>query len=122
MDLNIKLFYSQIKEIAKLQMVTNWQKRWDKTDRGRMLYIVSPTVNIKKLSGNFYINQALTGHGALPEHQYRFYGKEKECKCGEDGTRNHILLKCKNYQDIRKCYFTTSKLKGLFLRNLIYRV
>lgn len=116
-DVTVKYFKSQIKEISKNQMIRKWQERWNNTKDGDQLYEIAPIVNIKKLSGNFYINQALTGHGAFPEYQNRFFNKDIHCGCGAVGTCDHVLLRCGEYEKERKEYFSTKVIKQLFKVN-----
>lgn len=113
-DRHIKIYKSQITSISKQQMLRQWQERWDTSTTGRNLYTITNKVNINYLSGNFYINQALTGHGAFPTYQNRFFNKSDKCTCGAIGTREHILLQCDKYNNIRNKYFKTNDFKLLF--------
>ncbi|GIY54769.1 uncharacterized protein CDAR_391051 [Caerostris darwini] len=59
-----------------------------------------------RVQGDFFLNQLITGHGALAVYQNRFFGKAPTCDCGnprED--RNHLIFDCPQWDNIRHKFF-----------------
>ncbi|GIY23891.1 uncharacterized protein CEXT_294971 [Caerostris extrusa] len=87
-------------------IMQQWQAYWTSSLKGREVFELCPAVNLKRLHGNFYLNQLITGHGALANHQKKVFQKDEVCSCGkavED--RTHLILHCERWQDIRKKHF-----------------
>lgn len=59
-------------------------------------------VSYKKHCSDFYINQIVTVHGAIPDHQARYFGKYYVCLCGFTiGSIEHIIKHCILTHNIR---------------------
>ncbi|GBN28650.1 hypothetical protein AVEN_185861-1 [Araneus ventricosus] len=52
-------------------------------------------VDLKRLKGDFFLNQIFTAHGIFKTYQNRFFGKSEECNCEADKEdAQHLLLEC----------------------------
>ncbi|GIX87711.1 RNase H domain-containing protein [Caerostris darwini] len=107
-DVDIAIQYNTlfVKNIMKKEILAEWQRRSDDSSKGREVFSILPQVKTSRVQGDFYLNQLLTGHGALAKYQARFFGKESSCQCGhpiED--RSHLIFDCPQWHTIRKKYF-----------------
>ncbi|GIY97176.1 RNase H domain-containing protein [Caerostris extrusa] len=83
-----------------------WQAGSNNSLKGRAVFDLCPKVHLKRLHGNFYINQLITGHGALAQYQGKFFCKDEICSCGkavED--RIHLVFHCERWQGLRDKWF-----------------
>lgn len=86
---------SSIKTQERGKAMSEWQCRWTNSTKGKDTREVFALVDLRRLKGDFYINQIISGHGVLPTHQHRFFGKPLLCHCGEsEGSRDHVLFHC----------------------------
>ncbi|GIY49462.1 RNase H domain-containing protein [Caerostris extrusa] len=88
------------------EKLKTWQQLWSTSIKGREVFQLCPVINLKRIHGNFFINQIITGHGAIAKHQARFFSANPVCFCGtaqED--RDHIIFHCSQWSDIRKDFF-----------------
>ncbi|GIX70131.1 RNase H domain-containing protein [Caerostris darwini] len=115
----IKYSKIQIKNKINKDIKLDWQNSWNSSKNARDLYLIFPNINIKRICGDFLLNQILTTHGALASYQHRFFGKPEICGC-EDARedRNHIVYNCKKWHDARKREFPTDFQK-LSIRTLL---
>ncbi|GBN80237.1 hypothetical protein AVEN_84626-1 [Araneus ventricosus] len=62
-------------------------------------------VDTKRICGDFYFNQVLTGRGVLDSYQASMFGKSVECQCGQNiESVSHVILECELRRDLRsKC-------------------
>ncbi|GBM35640.1 hypothetical protein AVEN_244525-1 [Araneus ventricosus] len=93
----------------------NWQILWDHSSKCKQVKKLFDKVDEKRVLGDFYLNQIISGHGAFQIYQNRFFSKSPLCFCGKDeGTVEHTILKCDAWQDIRDTYFkkTAAPLKN----------
>ncbi|GIY95375.1 hypothetical protein CEXT_570041 [Caerostris extrusa] len=68
--------------------------------------MVCPKVNLNRLHGNYFINQIITGHGAIAIYQHKFFSSSQVCNCGKEvEDRDHIIFKCELWKEIRGKYF-----------------
>ncbi|GIY54065.1 RNase H domain-containing protein [Caerostris extrusa] len=81
-DIQTKLTPKYIKNLLKQVIIRNWQLEWTTSPKGREVFAICRTVSTKRLHGNFFINQIITGHGALASYQERFFNKTNSCSCG----------------------------------------
>ncbi|GIY74159.1 uncharacterized protein CDAR_166411 [Caerostris darwini] len=98
-----------IKQLLKKEILAEWQDRWSTSSKGREVFLLLPKVNINRVQGDFYINQLISGHGALAAYQNRFFGKAAECSCGhpfED--RLHLIYDCPLWNSFRQKFFPTN--------------
>ncbi|GBM15934.1 hypothetical protein AVEN_270604-1 [Araneus ventricosus] len=106
----------QRKTEVKKNIRQNWQILWDHSSKGKQVKKLFDKVDEKRVLGDFYLNQIITGHGAFKTYQNRFFGKSPWCFCGKDeGTVEHTILKCDAWQNIRDTYFkkNSSSIKEL---------
>ncbi|GIY22800.1 RNase H domain-containing protein [Caerostris darwini] len=105
-DCHLALSKSHIKHLLLQDTLQQWQSCWNTSLKGRAGFELCPVVNLKRLHGNFYINQLITDHGALAKYQGKFFHKDEVCPCGkavED--RLHLVFHCERWQDFRdKCF------------------
>lgn len=105
-DIEKRYTCNEVKSLSKKDMIREWQKRWDESENGRWTWDLIPKVRENVVFGDFYINQVLTGHGAFPVYQNRFFGKTLECYfCEEIGTISHLVYSCHYFDNLRKLYF-----------------
>ncbi|GBN35959.1 hypothetical protein AVEN_54231-1 [Araneus ventricosus] len=87
---------AEIKYESKRQALSLWQERWSLSRKGTITKKFFSKVSLKRVKGDFYINQVYTGHGIFRTYQNRFFGKSIECHCGEAvGDAEHVLLRCR---------------------------
>ncbi|GIY68081.1 uncharacterized protein CDAR_452981 [Caerostris darwini] len=105
-DFHLNTTINFIKKAAHKAIIAEWQQQWSNSMKGRPVHELCPLVNTKRLHGNHFINQIITGHGAIAIHQHKFFGATSVCNCGaqmED--RTHIVFNCELWRDIRKKFF-----------------
>ncbi|GIY73973.1 uncharacterized protein CDAR_598601 [Caerostris darwini] len=105
-DFHLNTTINHIKKAAHKAIIVEWQQQWSNSVKGRPVHELCPLVNTKGLHGNHFINQIITGHGAIAIHQHKFFGANSACNCGaqmED--RAHIVFICELWSDIRKKFF-----------------
>jgi hypothetical protein len=91
-------------ESSKEDMMVEWQKRWEQGTKGRWTRTLITDVKIwkKRQHGevDFYITQALTGHGCYGEYLKRI-GKERDDTCWYCDTAAHTLFECSRWESER---------------------
>lgn len=88
-----------------------WQRRWNESDQGRKVFSYFPKVSKARLKGDFYINQLITGHGALGPYQQRFFGVNAGCFCGVGiADEEHVVKHCCLFNEIRARFFPSDYL------------
>ncbi|GIX76558.1 hypothetical protein CDAR_500011, partial [Caerostris darwini] len=106
LDCHFPLAKSHLKHLILNDIMHQWQVAWSSSSKGREVFDLCPVVSLKRIHGNFYLNQLITGHGALAHYQERFFHKGDVCLCGkavED--RLHLVYNCERWQDIHlKCF------------------
>lgn len=94
-DCQIKLDKKQIKRILHNNKRNQWKNRWVNSATGRTVHSIIKDVNTKRCLSNFWINQAITEHGAFPAYQKRFANRTDKCSCDIHkkaiGTAHHII-------------------------------
>ncbi|GBM63835.1 hypothetical protein AVEN_193635-1 [Araneus ventricosus] len=94
---------AEIKYESKRQALSLWQERWTLSRKGTITKKFFSKVSLKRVKGDFYINQIYTGHGIFRTYQNRFFDKSIECHCGEAvGDVEHVLLRCKLWEPDRE--------------------
>ncbi|GIX79758.1 retrovirus-related Pol polyprotein from type-1 retrotransposable element R1 [Caerostris darwini] len=101
-DLPISLSFNHLKtEIAKA-IKTDWQRQWSSSSKGRAVHELFPHVCLKRIHGNYFLNQIITGHGDIASYQNKFFNSSPVCSCGkETEDRHHLIFKCEIWKDIR---------------------
>lgn len=76
----------------KREYIVKWQHRWNTSLKGKNVWNIVNTVNIKEIYADFYIHQIVTGHWIIPIYQARMFKKINICQSGkEDADANHIV-------------------------------
>ncbi|GBN40983.1 hypothetical protein AVEN_71266-1 [Araneus ventricosus] len=87
---------TKIRLKSKQDMIKSWQNRWDSSKNGRATREFFKKVCVRRVKGDFYLNQIYTGHGVFRTHQHRFFGKTNVCHFGDEiGDMQHVLLECR---------------------------
>ncbi|GIY37470.1 RNA-directed DNA polymerase from mobile element jockey [Caerostris darwini] len=81
-DFHLNATINFIKKAAHKAIIAEWQQQWSNSSKGRPVHELFPLVNTKRIHGNYFINQILTGHGAIAIHQHKFFGATSDCNCG----------------------------------------
>lgn len=91
-----------------LDIVAQWQERWDREDKGRELYRFFPDVSVRLkatwVEPDYVTSQILVGHGCFRKrlHGMGLVG-ESGCSCGEgEEDLHHILWCCPLYDTFRQ--------------------
>jgi len=104
---------TKVKRSARMQSVDNWQAAWD---AGRwthqLIPSIEPWVNRKHGQVDFYLTQALSGHGCLRSFLKRF-GHDTEDGCPECGSgifedAQHVLFECRRFGYDRQILMETT--------------
>ncbi|GBN93797.1 hypothetical protein AVEN_219919-1 [Araneus ventricosus] len=69
---------AEIKYESKRQALSLWQERWTLSQKGSTTKKFISKVSLKRVKGDFYINQIYTGHGIFRTYQNRFFDKSIE--------------------------------------------
>jgi hypothetical protein len=95
---------SKMRRSRKEDMMVEWQKRWEQGTKGRWTRTLITDVKIwkKRQHGevDFYITQALTGHGCYGEYLKRI-GKERDDTCWYCDTAAHTLFEYSRWESER---------------------
>ncbi len=101
---------SYIKSSIFKQNILNWNERWQTTEKAAITHQYFPDVETRmKIKRHFktdyYLTQALTGHGAVNAYLFKFKRSETEnCHfCGEQKEDvNHRLFICPHFDERRQ--------------------
>ena len=94
----------QLNNIFKGKIMSEWNNRWTNNSKGRLIFEIFPKVSLKRTRSNFFLNQIISGHGAIPTFQHQRFGRMDICQCGDLGTIDHIIKVCPLLKDIRLGY------------------
>ncbi|GIY87044.1 RNase H domain-containing protein, partial [Caerostris darwini] len=95
-----------IKYLINKDISQEWKDRWSHSIKGRDVYHLFQNVTIKRVQGDFYLNQIITGHGSIGAYQARLFDKDPSCMCGHSfEDRVHIIYHCPQWDEIRKRFF-----------------
>ncbi|GIY32132.1 RNase H domain-containing protein [Caerostris darwini] len=64
-DFHLNSTFKSIKKAAHNAIKIAWQQQWTTSVKGRAVHVLCPKVNFNRLHGNYFINQIITGHGAI---------------------------------------------------------
>ena len=81
------------------------QNRWDHSTTGHRKYEIFPRVSLMRLHSDFYLSQALAGHGNFGDHQERLRNKLNCPYAVPVSTIQHCLHVCPRLSTMRKTYF-----------------
>ena len=112
-----KRIVSQSALNKKLRELTirQWQQRWDEATSGKWTRVMYPRVGVKPGYRTYEEVQLVTSHGNFNSFLKRI-GKRGSslCECGEEeGTAEHLMLRCKMQEDIRARLDTGMIMAGL---------
>ena len=100
-DSSVVVTMEDVKSATKKSGIKKWQDMWEKSERGRALYIHRPEVNFnlkhsfKTTKGEKAISQLRTGYANLNEYLFKCgLNDSDKCECGEIETCDHFLLRC----------------------------
>lgn len=99
----------EIRKKAKEKTADKWQDKWNNDSVGRWTHRLIPNIErwINRRHGglNFYLTQALTGHGVFNSFRQRI-GKAASGDCwyhpGTTDTPEHTLVRCQKWSEERK--------------------
>ncbi|GIX79766.1 uncharacterized protein CDAR_77401 [Caerostris darwini] len=122
-DISTSINIHVVKNMLKRELMVNWQHRWESSTKGRSVYTLFPKVSTKRVQGDFFLNQLITGHGTIAIYQQRFFGKTANCQCGHPMEDiHHIIYVCPLWDSIRKKFFPRNfqsvKLELLLFNNI----
>jgi len=89
-----------------------WKEYWKEREKGRMYFGSGggEKGHKGKRRESIFLFWMRTGHGGMRGTRY---GRgEGLCECGEREDRDHVLLKCKNWEEERRVIWTAWKEKG----------
>ncbi|GIZ01784.1 RNase H domain-containing protein [Caerostris extrusa] len=78
-DQNMYIPIRFIKKLLKHDILTEWQNHWVNSAKGRAVFEIYEKINPKRTLGNFFLNQIITGHGAIASYQHKFFNGSSTC-------------------------------------------
>lgn len=101
-------------EAAKEQLMAQWQERWESGTYGRWTHRLIPSIHtwINRPHGevDYYITQALSGHGCFNKYLYERRLKQTSsctyCKTEADDAE-HTLFTCQRWAEARNTFLST---------------
>jgi len=84
-------------------LMSEWQERWDRSEKGRWTYEFFPCVRARLKMGltlDHYVTQILSGHGDFGEKLHSFKLRESQLceRCGVSESARHVLFDCPDYR------------------------
>jgi len=97
---------TDVKRSARMQSVDNWQAAWDNSS-------IEPWVNRKHGHVDFYLKQALSGHGCFRSF-LKCFGQDNEDGCPECGSgivkdAQHVLFEYRRFGYDRQTLMETTR-------------
>ncbi|GBM06992.1 hypothetical protein AVEN_125227-1 [Araneus ventricosus] len=102
--LDVEFFQStrQLINASNQNMRENWQARWLDSRKGIWTKTFYEKVDTKRICGDFYFNQVLSGHGVFGLFHASMFGKPAECQRGQIiESVSHVILECELWRDLR---------------------
>ncbi|XP_076301777.1 uncharacterized protein LOC143219856 [Lasioglossum baleicum] len=98
-----------LKKEAATRTLEEWQEAWTRAEVGRWTHTlipnIEPWINRKHGCLNFYMTQALTGHGVFNKFRKKI-GKTKDSSCwfhpNTEDSPEHTIFQCQRWEDERK--------------------
>ncbi|GBN50737.1 hypothetical protein AVEN_11155-1 [Araneus ventricosus] len=115
-SIDVEFFQSagQLRNASNQNIRENWQARWSDSRKGIWTKTFYEKVDTKRICGDFYFNQVLTGHGVFGSFQASMFGKPAECQCGQNiESVSHVILECELWKDLRSEWPKSWKNKDL---------
>ncbi|GBM17204.1 hypothetical protein AVEN_1973-1 [Araneus ventricosus] len=93
----------QIKNAARREILEAWQQRWSGRSNATWTYSLLSKVDYKRMYGDFFLIQVVTGHDVFPYHQARLFGKDLQYPCRRaDGSIFRVLFECQKLSHLRQ--------------------
>lgn len=95
---------------ARQNLIDRWQERWDQEERASWTKKLIPNVGrwLNRPHGevDYWLTQALSGHGTFNQYLFRFGKRESpECRyCSNEDTAEHTLFDCVRWDEARNLY------------------
>lgn len=102
------------KQVATENLLREWQQRWDNGLRGRWTYRLIPNIQrwVNRSYGeiDYFLTQALTGHGCFRRYLYdRRRSETFSCPyCSDEDDVEHTLFACPRWEQVRAIYHAAS--------------
>lgn len=103
--------YSKVEEkLARENLIQEWQRKWERSENGRWTFKLIPDVRIwlsrKYTELDYYLTQALSGHGCFRKYLYRFKRANSDLcvYCGASDDAEHTIFKCTRWNGTRDIY------------------
>ncbi|GBM73974.1 hypothetical protein AVEN_121786-1 [Araneus ventricosus] len=104
----------QLRNASNQNIRENWQARWLDSRKGIWIKTFYEKVDAKRICGDFYLNQVLTGHGVFCSFQASMFGKSAKCQCGQNiESVSHVIFECELWRDLRSEWSKSWKNKDL---------
>ncbi|GIY23216.1 RNase H domain-containing protein [Caerostris darwini] len=121
-DLPISLSLNYVKSVVFKAITSDWQQQWSISEKGRPVHELCPNISIHRLHGNYFLNQVITGHGAIANYQHKFFSSSTVCSCGtEIEDREHLIYRCENWTATRGKYFPKNFLNRTLIQLLSHK-
>ena len=83
-----------------------WEERWALSSHGPWTHELFPRISVRRrteLRLDFWLTQALSGHGVFGAYLHRFHRRATAaCPCGQsDETTKHVFAECHRFADTR---------------------
>lgn len=80
-----------------------WQEEWNNCEKGRWTKELLPVEEVGKPDNNFYLTQALSGHGSFNEYLHRRKRRSTPlCRCGKnEQTPDHVFKHFRIFEEGR---------------------
>lgn len=107
------------------QTISEWQKSWEKSIKGRWTYKLIPSIKswIDRPHGevDYYLTQFLSGHGGFEEYLHRIGKADSpycpECRIAEE-TPEHVFFECTRF-DLERDEMAKLTKPGIDVRNIV---
>lgn len=91
------------------QIYIRWQSKWEASEVGSTTRMFLPSISDCSscpLDLNFFVTEALTGHGCLCEYRCRFnFSHSPSCSCGAVSQYiTHIFYSCPRFDVLRRVF------------------
>lgn len=128
MDKNDGMEVGESRRIRRRELLEEWQRRWEVSDKGRETFDYFPDVRERMrkqlVVANHYSTHFLSGHGNFGAKLYGFGLKEdRECNlCGVLEFAEHVIFECPRYMEERYDMLQTLDSMGLYFekRNCVW--
>lgn len=99
---------TKIRKQERNKSMVQWQKRWDRSTKGRWTHCIIPNIeewhNSCNGEVNYYLTQLISGHGCFRSYLYKYKWEDSpECPRCQGVTENaeHVTFQCPRFDDAR---------------------